>query len=113
VTLAARPTRLAIDDIAGYPRFMKLHTMSLVHAHDTHDIVSRLLEAVIDAAGPALKLEGDAAFFYLPLAEDRAPAPPWIASRVAAIHVAFHRRAADLGANTPPLRRLRAGGAPA
>lgn len=98
--MTARPTLLLIADIAGYTRFMKLHTMSLVHAHD---IVSRLIETVIDAAGPELrlaKLEGDAAFFYLPLAEDRAADPAWIASRVAAIHGAFHRRAADLAANT-------------
>lgn len=98
--MSARPALLVIADIAGYTRFMKLHAMSLVHAHD---IVSRLLETVIDAAGPELrlaKLEGDAAFFTLPLAEDRAADPAWIAERVASIHRAFHRRAADLAANT-------------
>jgi hypothetical protein len=98
--MSVQPTLLLIADIAGYTRFMKLHTMSLVHAHD---IVSRLLETVIDAAGPELKLaklEGDAAFFYLPLAEDRASDPAWIAKRVAAIHGEFHRRASDIAANT-------------
>lgn len=98
--MAAEPTLLLIADIAGYTRFMKFHTMSLVHAHE---IVSKLLETVIDTAGPELrlaKLEGDAAFFYLPLAEDRARDPAWIAGRVAAIHGAFHRRAADLAVNT-------------
>ncbi|HEY8242540.1 MAG TPA: DUF2652 domain-containing protein [Casimicrobiaceae bacterium] len=98
--MAVHPTLLLIADIAGYTRFMKLHTVSLAHAHD---IVSRLLETIIDAAGPELKLaklEGDAAFFYLPLAEDRAADPAWIAARVSAIHGAFHRRAADLATNT-------------
>ena len=98
--MSVQPTLLLIADIAGYTRFMKLHAVSLAHAHD---IVSRLLETVIDAAGPELrlaKLEGDAAFFYLPLADDRAGDPAWVAPRVAAIHAAFHRRAADLAANT-------------
>ena len=98
--MAVQPTLLLIADIAGYTRFMKLHAVSLAHAHD---IVSRLIETVIDAASPELKLaklEGDAAFFYLPLAEDLAADPAWIAGRAAAIHAAFHRRAADLAANT-------------
>lgn len=98
--MVVQPTLLLIADIAGYTRFMKLHAVSLAHAHD---IVSRLIETVIDAARPELrlaKLEGDAAFFYLPLSEDHAADPAWIAARVAAIHGAFHRRAADLAANT-------------
>lgn len=91
---------LLIADIAGYTRFMKFHTMSLVHAHE---IVASLLETVIDAAGPdwkLAKLEGDAAFFYLPLRTDGVPDPDQIAARVAAIHAAFRTRAADLATNT-------------
>lgn len=98
--MAVQRTLLLIADITGYTRFMKLHAVSLAHAHD---VVSRLIETVIDAARPELrlaKLEGDAAFFYLPLSEDLAADPAWIATRVAAIHGAFHRRAADLAANT-------------
>jgi hypothetical protein len=98
--MPVQPTLLLIADIAGYTRFMKLHAVSLAHAHD---IVSRLLETVIDAAGPELrlaKLEGDAAFFYQPVSEDLADDPAWIERRVAEIHGAFHRRAADLAANT-------------
>jgi len=98
--MSVQPTLLLIADIGGYTRFMKLHAVSLAHAHD---VVSRLIETVIDAAQPELrlaKLEGDAAFFYLPLSEDLAADPAWIAARVAAIHGAFHRRAADLAANT-------------
>ena len=97
--MAVQPALLLIADIAGYTRFMKLHAFSLAHAHD---LVSQLLETVIDAAGPELKLaklEGDAAFFYLPVAEDRAADPAWVAERVAAIHGAFHRRTAELAAD--------------
>ena len=61
----AQPTLMLIADIAGYTKFMKFHQSSLAHAQET---VARLLEVVIDAAGPSLrlaKLEGDAAFFYM------------------------------------------------
>jgi len=98
--MPVQPTFLLIADIAGYTRFMKLHFMSLVHAQD---IVARLLEAVIDAAGPALrlaKLEGDAAFFYLPCPPDGAFEPSLVADHAARIHEAFHACVADLRANT-------------
>src|SRR4029453_1618226 len=98
--MAVHPTYLLIADIAGYTRFMKMHHMSLVHAQD---IVARLLEAVIDAAAPALrlaKLEGDAAFFYLPAPADGAFDPELIAGQAAAIYRAFHACANDLRTNT-------------
>jgi hypothetical protein len=98
--MAVQPTLLLIADIAGYTRFMKMHHMSLVHAQD---IVARLLEAIIDAAGPRLrlaKLEGDAAFFYLPAPADGVFDPALIAGQAAAIYRAFHARANDLRANT-------------
>ncbi|MFO1284351.1 MAG: DUF2652 domain-containing protein [Burkholderiales bacterium] len=97
--MSVAPTLLLIADVAGYTRFMTLHAVSLAHAHD---VVSQLLEAVIDAALPDLrlaKLEGDAAFFYLPLDARGPPGPGWLAGRAAAIHGAFHRRAADLARN--------------
>src|SRR5438034_5123884 len=97
--MAIQPAILLIADIAGYTRFMKMHHMSLVHAQD---IVARLLEAVIDAAEPHLrlaKLEGDAAFFYLPLPSDRDATPSIVSERAAAIYRAFHARIADLRAN--------------
>lgn len=83
---------LLIADIGGYTRFMKHHRMSLAHAQD---IVARLLEALIDAA-PTLRLieiEGDAAFFYLPL-EHHAAAElgPTLARHTVAMHRAFHVR---------------------
>ena len=98
--MAVQPTLLMIADIAGYTRFMKFHHASLAHAQE---IVGRLLEVVIDAAGPSLrlaKLEGDAAFFYMPAPADRPIDPALIAGHAAAIYRAFHARAADLRANT-------------
>ena len=97
--MTVQPTLLLIADIAGYTRFMKFHNASLAHAQE---IIARLLEVVIDAAGPALrlaKLEGDAAFFYMP-APSREIDRALIAGRAAAIYRAFHGRAADLRANT-------------
>jgi class 3 adenylate cyclase len=98
--MAVQSTLLLIADIAGYTRFMKFHTASLAHAQE---IVARLLEVVIDAAGPALrlaKLEGDAAFFYMPAPSDGRIDPGLVAGRAAAIYRAFHARAADLRVNT-------------
>lgn len=98
--MVVEPTLLLIADIAGYTRFMKFHDTSLVHAQQ---VIARLLEAVIDAAGPALrlaKLEGDAAFFYRPAAARAADEPSWLEDRASAIYRAFHACAADLKANT-------------
>ena len=98
--MAVEPTLLLIADIAGYTRFMKMHDTSLVHAQQ---IIADLLEAVIDAAGPKLrlaKLEGDAAFFYMPAPAGDARARPSIDEHAAAIYRAFHARAADIRTNT-------------
>jgi len=97
---AIQPTLLLIADIAGYTRFMKMHDTSLAHAQQ---IIADLLEAVIDAASPALKLaklEGDAAFFYMPAPADDRPIDTPIGEHAAAIYRAFHARAADISANT-------------
>src|SRR5437016_14043089 len=96
--MSIQPTLLMIADIAGYTKFMKFHYMSLVHAQET---VAKLLEAIIDSV-PALrlaKLEGDAAFFYLPSPADGTFDPSLVASQAASIYQAFHARAADLRAN--------------
>ena len=58
---------MVLADISGYTRFMTAHTVSLLHAEV---IIAELLEAVIDHTEYPLtlsKLEGDAAFLYLPL----------------------------------------------
>jgi class 3 adenylate cyclase len=98
--MTVQPTLMLIADIAGYTKFMKFHSASLAHAQE---IVARLLEVVIDAAGPSLrlaKLEGDAAFFYMPVPKDGTLDPALVAGHAAAIYRAFHIRAADLRVNT-------------
>lgn len=98
--MSVQSALLLIADIAGYTRFMKFHTASLIHAQD---VVGQLLEAVIDAAGPNLrlaKIEGDAAFFYLPLGSEAQLAKAEIAQRAAVIYDAFHACSADLKTNT-------------
>lgn len=75
---------LLIADIGGYTRFMRVHSVNLAHAHD---IITRLLEAVIDGAAPSFKLaklEGDAAFFHAPLKD--APAPGELAHLLETVH---------------------------
>jgi hypothetical protein len=74
-----------------------MHETSLVHAQR---IIADLLEAVIDAARPALKLaklEGDAAFLYV---QGELPGDGALDARVAHIYRSFHARAADIEANT-------------
>jgi len=96
--MSVQPTLLMIADIAGYTKFMKFHYMSLVHAQET---VAKLLEAIIDAV-PALrlaKLEGDAAFFYLPSGGDGRFDASLVAAHATAIYRAFHARASDLRTN--------------
>jgi hypothetical protein len=98
--MAVQPTLLLIADIAGYTRFMKMHDTSLAHAQQ---IIADLLEAVIDAAQPQLKLaklEGDAAFFYMTAPRDGDRASAAIDERAAAIYRAFHACAADIKTNT-------------
>ncbi|OJT21866.1 hypothetical protein BO221_24190 [Archangium sp. Cb G35] len=87
--MAIQRALLLIADIGGYTRFLKTHAINLAHAHD---MVSQLLEAVIDGAASPLelaKLEGDAAFFYAPLSED---ARVDVTPAVTAIRAAFERR---------------------
>jgi hypothetical protein len=85
---------LLIADIGGYTRFMKVHRINLSHAQY---IVAQLLEAVIDAATPALelsKLEGDAALFYGKLAKDEDVAK--LAKKVVVIQRAFLKRRTEM-----------------
>jgi len=81
-------------DIGGYTRFMKVHTLSLLHAEA---IITDLLEAVLDQAEFPLtlsKLEGDAAFMYATLDDDRqaATAAQDILRQVTAFFEAFHAK---------------------
>jgi hypothetical protein len=67
--MAIQRAILLIADIGGYTRFMKVHRYNLSHAQNT---VAMLLETILDAAkGMQLaKLEGDAAFLWMPVKND-------------------------------------------
>jgi class 3 adenylate cyclase len=68
--LELTPVYLLLADISGYTRFVTLHGASVLHAEE---IITRLMEAVLDAAGEPLvlnKLEGDAAFLYAPAGDN-------------------------------------------
>lgn len=68
---ATRQAFLLIADIGGFTQFMKLHRMSVNHGKQ---VVVELLKAVISAGAAPLKLaeiEGDAAFFYAVLPEEK------------------------------------------
>jgi class 3 adenylate cyclase len=97
--MAIQPTFLLIADIGGYTRFMKFHRASLAHAQE---VVAQLLEAIIEASQPHLKLaklEGDAAFFYFAWPEGAEPALEFVAERASAIYRAFHAKTSDLKVN--------------
>lgn len=88
---------LLIADIAGYTRFMKFHAASLMHAQE---IVGELLDAMIAAVGERMKLvkiEGDAAFFYAPVA---GVSEADVQAIVDDMYDAFHTKASDLAVNT-------------
>jgi hypothetical protein len=93
--MAVQPAFMLIADIGGYTRFMKMHRMSLAHAHE---IIARLLETVIDSArGLTLaKLEGDAAFFYLPCSTSDKTNLEFLSDQVATMHSAFHRHIKEM-----------------
>src|SRR4030095_2343867 len=97
--MAIQPTFMLIADIAGYTRFMKFHRASLAHAQE---IIAQLLEAVINATSRRLalaKLEGDAAFFYVPFPPGSDPSLEFVGEQAAAIYRAFHARVSDLKIN--------------
>jgi hypothetical protein len=83
---------LILADISGYTRFVKMHRASILHAEE---IVTELMEAVIDAAGPPLilnKLEGDAAFLYAPTVVRNNPDSQFILQKVWSLFPAFKAR---------------------
>jgi Protein of unknown function (DUF2652) len=83
---------LILADISGYTPFVKMHRASILHAEE---IVTELMEAIIDAAGPPLilnKLEGDAAFLYAPAAARNNPDSQLIFAQVRGFFQAFKAR---------------------
>lgn len=95
---------LAIADIGGYTRFIRLHKTTLLHAEE---IISQLLETIVDRASFPLtlnKLEGDAALLYAEMGETEAAAARDIAHQVTAFFSAFHEKIKQLSgdrANCP------------
>lgn len=87
---------LVIADISGYTQFIKFHKTSLIHAQE---IISELLESVIDKASYPLnlnKLEGDAALLYAELGNDKPGAVRDIFGQVRGFFAAFHAKAREL-----------------
>ena len=80
---------MVILDISGYTKFIKMHTMSLLHAEQ---IVTDLLETIIDTTEDVLtlnKLEGDAAFLYEEMDIDDTITAQAIARKVSASFQSF------------------------
>lgn len=88
---------LVIADVSGYTQFIKFNKMSLLHAEE---IISQLLEAVIDNTGYPLvlnKLEGDAAFLYAETeGADEVSAVRDVVRQVQAFFAAFHAKVQEL-----------------
>src|SRR5215217_242663 len=93
---------LLIADIGGYTEYMRTHRMSLAHAEVN---TTRLLEAVIDAAGDfdLIEIEGDAAF--LSRQADTVDGDATVAAMteaVAGMYRAFHRERRYVASNLCP-----------
>lgn len=87
---------LVIVDISGYTRFITFHKTSLIHAQE---IISQLLESVIDKASHPLtlnKLEGDAALLYAELENDGPGAVRDVFGQARGFFAAFHAKAREL-----------------
>jgi len=87
---------LVITDISGYSQFVKFHKTSLLHAEE---IISQLLEAVIDKADYPLtlnKLEGDAALLYAELGSAEEAGVRDVVRQVQTFFTAFRAKIQDL-----------------
>ena len=94
--MAIQRSVLLIADIGGYTRFMKEHRFALAHAQEA---IGTLLEAIIESAKPLklAKLEGDAAFLYVPVSELRSDAE--VSRMIANIRRGFLERQQSLSVN--------------
>jgi hypothetical protein len=100
--MASERALLLIADIGGYTEYMRTHRMSLAHAEV---MSSRLLEAVIDAAGDfdLVEIEGDAAFLSRRAnATDDEATVAAMTRAVAAMHLAFHKERRYVASNLCP-----------
>jgi hypothetical protein len=93
---------LLIADIGGYTEYMRVHRMSLAHAEVN---TTRLLEAVIDAAGDfdLIEIEGDAAFLSRQAdTPDGDATVAAITQAVVSMHHAFHIERQHVATNLCP-----------
>jgi hypothetical protein len=99
--MASERVLLLIADIGGYTTYLRTHRMSLAHAEVN---LTRLLEAIIDAAGDfdLVEIEGDAAFLSRRVDGDGAATAAMAARAVAAMHLAFHHERRYVAANLCP-----------
>jgi class 3 adenylate cyclase len=91
-----KPVCLVIADISGYTRFLKLRTLSLLHAEE---VISTLLEAVVSEAEYPLQLskfEGDAVFLYAVAEPDARAAARDVYAQIRSFFNAFHQTQAEL-----------------
>ena len=91
---------LVLVDISGYTQFLKLHTMSMIHAEE---IITQLLEAVIDKSEHPLtlnKLEGDAAFLYAVMDGDEEAVAQAVIKQIFAFFESFNVKANELACFT-------------
>ena len=89
---------LVIADISGYTSFITMREVSLVHAEQ---IITELLETVIDGAEFPLKLnklEGDAALLYAESVTDPARAAGDVLRQINAAFELFYAKLAAIGA---------------
>ncbi|MCW3065555.1 MAG: hypothetical protein JWN32_2727 [Solirubrobacterales bacterium] len=90
VAAVASRSLLLIADIGGYTKFMKMHRVSLAHAEV---ITGRLLRTIVDSTPlPLIEVEGDAAFFAVPVKQ----ANEGPAALSLAIHHRFHAELARM-----------------
>lgn len=93
---------LVLVDISGYTQFLRHHNLTLLHAEE---IITQLLESVIDAAEYPLtlnKLEGDAAFMVADMGEEseHPKAAQDIFNQSLKFFTAFHQKVEELNYDT-------------
>ena len=91
---------LVLVDISGYTQFLKLHSMSMIHAEE---IITQLLEAVIDKSEHPLilnKMEGDAAFLYAVMDGDEAAVAKAVIKQIFAFFESLNVKANELACFT-------------
>ena len=89
---------LVIFDIGGYTEFIKYNTATLMHAHE---VISQLLEEIVDKAEFPLtlnKFEGDAALMYADVDADPRAAVADVGRQVFSLFPKFKSKVSELSA---------------